>query len=98
MIMQTFPDISLQTYDTIMIHLNIAFWEVVTHSTLLLQDSGWVCLLSMTLSERLVMSSGKSCPQWNCQNLKLEIGKELLMAFTQGGTFPTALGHWMEST
>ena len=80
-----------------MIHFNTASWEVVIHSTLLLQDSEWVCLLSMTLPERPVMSSGKSGHQWNCQNLKLEIGKELLMAFTQGGTFPTALGHWMES-
>ena len=79
-----------------MIHFNTASWEVVTHSTHLLQDSGWGCLLSMTLLERLVMSSGMSCHLWNCQNLKLEIGKELMMAFTQGGTFPTALGHWME--
>ena len=80
-----------------MIHFYTSSWEVETLSTHLLQDSGWVFQLFMTLSERLVMLSGMSCHQWNCHNLKLEIGKELLKDFTQGGTFPTALGLWMES-
>ena len=80
-----------------MIHFNTASLEVETLLTHLLQDLGWLFQLFMTLLERLVMLSGMSCHQWNCYNLKLEIGKELLMDFTRGGIFPTALGLWMES-
>ena len=61
-----FSVIVLQINDTIMIHFNTASWGVVIHSTQLLQDSGWVCLLSMTSSERLVMLSEMSCHHWNC--------------------------------
>ena len=49
--------------DTIKIHFNTASWAVVTLSTHLLQDSGWVFQLFMTLSERLAMLSGMSCHQ-----------------------------------
>ena len=71
MIRQSLAISFLQMDDTIVIHFNIVSWEVVTLSTHLLQDSGWVFQLSVTLSERLVMSSGKSCHKGRCQNLNL---------------------------
>ena len=48
MIMQTFLGISLQTYDTIMIHLNIASWEDIIRETC---DVIWEVLSPMELPE-----------------------------------------------
>ena len=83
--MQTFSGISLQMNDTIMTHLNIASWEVVTLST------GWACLLSITLSERPVMSSGKLSPM-ELPEPKARDWKRIADGFYSRWNFPNCLG------